>query len=1853
MRGASGEKLGKAVFSHAHARLRRTIAAVTSTLLLTAGLTVVTEAVAPTSASAAQDPTQCQGAVALTNGTFEAPAIGNATYRLIPEAQVPGWLTNDSANQIEIWSSGFQGVPAAQGRQFAELNANSASMLYQDVATTPGQTLAWSLKHRARQGTDVMHVVIGAPGGTLVQSGPNLSDTTAAWGTHSGTYTVPAGQTVTRFGFEAVSAGSGNASVGNFLDDITFGTGPCLITTKSVTNLTRGGATAEVGDTLRYTVTTVNNGGNPATQTVSTDQLAAGLEFVPGSIKITSGAGSGALTEATGDDRGEFASANRTVSVRLGDGGNATAGGSLGVGASTSYTFDAKVGVSAAATTVLNEAVVGFRDGVANQNRTSTSNEVQTPVNAAADLAITKTLDTSPLVAGEPATFTVTVTNNGPQTATGVSVTDAVPAGFTVTQVTPSQGTCTTAIDCTIGSLAVGESSTVTVTGTVSASMNPGEALTNTASVSGALTDPNPANNTATASGTLTAEADVSVVKTFAPASPVAGQNVTYTLTVHNDGPSEARDVRVTDPLDPATTFVSATSQQGSCSMAGQTLGCVVGTVAPGATTTITVTVALASGANAVVQNSASVTSSTPDPDPSNNVDSTSFNPTIIADLAVTKTASSAQVAAGGTVTYTIVVSNNGTSDAANAVLSDTLPTGLTVVSATTTSGSCTTTSASVECTWPSLAQGASSTVTVQALVAADAPAGTLTNTASVASPAEDSNPANNSDSAEVEVVQSADISVVKTADASAVPGGDFGYTLTIANGGPSVARGVVASDTLPVGFTLDATPAGCTVAGSTLTCAVGDLAVGQSVQIRIEGALAESATGALSNTATVTSPTPDPDPSDNTSTVDKPLTPSADIVVTKTTSTPSVPLEGEASFVITVRNDGPSTAAGVVVDEAAAPGLIILSATPSAGTWSDADARWTVGTLLPGESATLTVTARVVATGAVTNTATGTAQTPDPDPSNNTGTSTIEGTPSADLSIVKTASVDPAQLNAPITYTIVVTNNGPSPASAVSISDPLPAALLNPTTPTTACTISAGQLDCAVGDLAVGADFTATVSGTVDPSATGTELSNTATVTSTTPDPDPSDNSSTSTVALVGSPRIELAKDASAPIDVNGNGRIDAGDAIAYTFTVRNSGDVTFTSTQITDAMLGGAVACTALAAPLAPGDQVSCDPVTYTLTQQDVDNGTVHNDATVAGESAQGTATDGAEADVIVPSISSIVLTKTPSTVIDENGDDQVNAGDRISYTFTVTNTGTTSLSDVSIDDPMLGGAVTCPELAGTVLQPGQSIDCSPVDHTLSQDDVDGGVVRNTASVTATSPTGDVEDTATVTVDIAQSAGIQLTKNVGQVVDTTGDGFIGAGDTVQYGFVVRNTGSTTLTDVTISDPLLGQGVLCTIGTLGVDAEADCGDFTYTLTQADVQEGHRSNTATAGGTSPLGPVTDDSTADVTFTGTPAVELTKRPGTPVDVNEDGMIGAGDTVAYSFTIHNSGTVLLRDIALDDPLLGGVVECPELDGLELVPGDVVECGPIDYTLTQEDIDAGTVHNEASVDASSDAGPADASAEADVLVVGADRLSLVKSAAAIVDANGSGRADAGDTIAYTFTVTNAGTTTLTGISVSDPRLTGDVVCDTTELAPGESTICEGEPAVLSQAEVDAGEIVNTATVTGTGTGEEPPTSEATVTTRIVAQPAVALTKTGGGYADVDGNGKINPGDTVEFRFTVTNTGARTLTSIVITDPLLGGTIECDIAELAPGAAADCGPVAYVLTSADVAKGKVVNVATVSGTAGSVTVTAAATASVDLQVLATTGGVITGLGWAFALLAIGGLVLLVARVRRQEASV
>ncbi|WP_186826915.1 DUF11 domain-containing protein, partial [Seonamhaeicola algicola] len=168
---------------------------------------------------------------ALINDSFEDYNVSDAvvTYGIAPnrsfqfdQANVNGWSTTAADGRIEIWESGHNGgdpapTPSFDGGSHAEINATSDAQLYQDVATTPGSIITWSIWHRGRRGTDEANVLIGPAGGTLVVQQLMSSDNTA-WVNYTGTYTVPAGQTTTRFGFESVSTAGGGIATGNFID---------------------------------------------------------------------------------------------------------------------------------------------------------------------------------------------------------------------------------------------------------------------------------------------------------------------------------------------------------------------------------------------------------------------------------------------------------------------------------------------------------------------------------------------------------------------------------------------------------------------------------------------------------------------------------------------------------------------------------------------------------------------------------------------------------------------------------------------------------------------------------------------------------------------------------------------------------------------------------------------------------------------------------------------------------------------------------------------------------------------------------------------------------------------------------------------------------------------------------------------------------------------------------------------------------------------------------------------------------------------------------------------------------------------------------------------------------------------------------------------------------------------------------------------------------------------------------------------------------------------------------------------------------------------------------------------------
>ncbi|WP_217451429.1 isopeptide-forming domain-containing fimbrial protein [Metabacillus niabensis] len=327
----------------------------------------------------------CAKPVALINGSFEEGAARgsyNPSWGIyFYESEVPGWKTTDDAQGvklIEIWNY-KEGLPAGaknfaapvDGDRWAELNAYENGMLYQDVETTPGQTLYWRLSHMGRHGVDTMQVRIGQatnnPYDTVPQT--QMSTGNTAWKTYTGTYTVPAGQTTTRFGFEALSTASGSIGAGNFLDGIFLGTEPCVVAEKTVSP--EGEVNA--GDELTYEVNVKNNGGDIAADALFEDAIPEGTEYVPGSLKITNGTGTIDLTDADDSDAGHFD--GQKVIVKLGDLPNAT---DLPNGMTVQ--FKVKTLVSDTITQVKNKAQINYKNLLTNEDEVVDSNETTTPL---------------------------------------------------------------------------------------------------------------------------------------------------------------------------------------------------------------------------------------------------------------------------------------------------------------------------------------------------------------------------------------------------------------------------------------------------------------------------------------------------------------------------------------------------------------------------------------------------------------------------------------------------------------------------------------------------------------------------------------------------------------------------------------------------------------------------------------------------------------------------------------------------------------------------------------------------------------------------------------------------------------------------------------------------------------------------------------------------------------------------------------------------------------------------------------------------------------------------------------------------------------------------------------------------------------------------------------------------------------------------------------------------------------------------------------------------------------------------------------------------------------------------------
>lgn len=687
-----------------------------------------------------------------------------------------------------------------------------------------------------------------------------------------------------------------------------------------------------------------------------------------------------------------------------------------------------------------------------------------------------------------------------------------------------------------------------------------------------------------------------------------------------------------------------------------------------------------------------------------------------------------------------------------------------------------------------------------------------------------------------------------------------------------------------------------------------------------------------------------------------------------------------------------------------------------------------------------------------------------------------------------------------------------------------------------------------------------------------------------------------TNTARAVG---LVLQKYAGTPVDANGNGITDLGDAIPYTFRLDNTGELPLEGVGVTDPLLGG-VDCPSTT--LAPGTSMTCaSAADHVIDATDVERGAVLNEAvatgTPSGSSATVTSNTSATRTPVTVAAPALELVKRASTLF------VTRAGDGFTYAFDVKNTGNVTVTGIAIVEQAFTGTgpaplISCP---ATVLAATMEMTCTTTQYDATQADVDAGIISNTAI--ATGVAGGPVSSAPASVDIAadQVSALELTKSASPNDVAS---FV-AGQAVEFTFLIRNGGNLTVSDITVDEQVFtGTGPLGPIAcepevaALEPGREVAC-HAPYVLTQEDVDAGSLKNSAIAQGVAPGGEpvVSPESIVDLPADQAPALTLQKT------ADPSTATGPGETIAYDFLVTNSGNVTLTGTSVTETAFSGsgtppVITCPP-EAASLHPGASVTCTG-SYVTTLADATAGTIENTAIASATAPGGATVDSppSSAPVTIAPIRSLSLQKSASpAVIDA-------LTDVVQYSYLVTNTGTVPLSGIAIAETDFTGAgsppvVTCPdgAALLAPEDAVTCTASYTPI-QADLDAGSFRNTATASGTApAGGGTVTSEpSTATVTATPNPNLTVVKT----ASVSSVSSV--GDLIEYTFTVTNTGNVTLGDIRIREGLFTGVGApsapvCPSTPLAPGADLVCTATVEV-GQRDLDDGRVSNTAAAAGT-------------------------------------------------------
>lgn len=832
-----------------------------------------------------------------------------------------------------------------------------------------------------------------------------------------------------------------------------------------------------------------------------------------------------------------------------------------------------------------------------------------TALNAAPDLQVTKTRQgEGTITTGSSITYAIDFSNIGDQNATGVKLTEHLPAGTTFDSAASSAGwTETTAgsgiYTLSIGALAGGggTGSRVFAVKVKDVAANGLEQISNTVDIAddGANgTDPNTANNTKTLALDLSAAPDLDLTQTTTATNSAPGNTLTFNYTYHNTGNQDAVGVTITETLPAYATFDPA--QNTGWTLDGTTLKLIVGNVLAAGTGTATLKLGVAAHVAAGVEQFSTTATiadngtAGADPTPANNSSTVTLDLVATPNVGITKDDGRTAIHAGQDVHYTLTYSNTGNQGATGVNISDVVPAGMSF-DAAANPGWVDDGNGHLTYAVGTVAGGATGTVTLVLKVNSELPQGTnsIANTATIADDGAngtDPDLTNNTFTDSDFIISAVDLTLHKTSVSNTVtPGGMITYHFDYTNAGDLGAAGVILTDSLPAGTTFSSIDnPGWIQVGNVLTYTLGNVDAGGSGSATLILGVASTAAAGfenITNTASIAddgSHGLDYTPADNASTATVSLNAAADLHLTKTSDGAAVSPTSAITYQFSWGNSGNQISNGVKISDVLPSGTTFNAAANPGWTLANGTLTYNIGTLAPGDSGTATLILAVAASAPagltnITNTATigddGTSGA-DANVADNSATAVNPLTAKVDLVVAVSPSVTTVNPFGQVNYTLTYSNAGNQTASNVVLEEKLPAGTtFNAGASTTGWTLVAGTTDTyhlTIASLAGGgtsstAIFAVNVSG---PVAAGIDkLQDTAKVSSdaTESDSDSLNNTANATdVTVNAAPNLGVSQTASSIT-------VSRGGLITYSITYANVGNQASTGAFLTETLPAG----------------------------------------------------------------------------------------------------------------------------------------------------------------------------------------------------------------------------------------------------------------------------------------------------------------------------------------------------------------------------------------------------------------------------------------------------------------------------------------------------------------------------------------------------------------------------------------------------------------------------------------------------------------------------------------------------------